>query len=295
MKNAMERLNNCIKEKSSRICAELDIGDESIPKSFKEKFTSETGSDEIVYEYFVTYLQAIVDIVPAVKVTMKKKEMEKVYWRVVEVAKTMGFFVISQINQEDIGYVIDNNIKFIIENNILDSIIVSMDIYEDLNNIETFFKLLKENGKGAFIKLRRIDKEPVKQKWKIISRIRRKREPSINELFFNLQSNVDSSCVQEDEYLMVGIETISLEHLNIANTDTFVLVSNYEEEQLDEIANAFDANGLGALITMNLADAYTKDYLGVLYTEKTWAEAARTEAIRQREKINNAIDKIYGS
>lgn len=294
-KNAMERLNDCIKKKNSRICAELNIDDESIPKTFKEKFTSETLCDEIAYEYFVTYLQAIVDIVPAVKIILKKKEMENVYWHVAEVSKAMGFFVISQISQEDIGYVIDNNIKNIIESDVLDSMIISMDIYGEINKVKTFLKLLKENGKGAFINLRRTYKEKEKQKWRIITRIRRKREPNANELFFEMQCNIDLDYVQGEEYSMIGIETMNIENCNIGNTDTFVLVSNYEQDQYDEIANAFDGNGLGALITMNLADAYTKDYLGVIYTEKTWAEAARTEAMRHKEKINTAIGKFYGS
>lgn len=275
--NAMQRLNHSIEEKNSRICAILDIDAKRL------------NSEEITYEYWAAYLQSIADIVPAVKINMD--ERKKLYWDIVELAKVLGFFVIGEIKEEEIGYIMENKTKAIVENHTIDAIVIDVDIHKELAEIEQFLKCLKANGKGAFISIRDHEEEEAKR-WQIIKRIKKRKRISSREKFFEIQHKIDRSCYAEDgkpDYLMVGIAILRSEHIPIMNTDTFSLIYNYEEEKNNDIVTIFDGNGLGALITIN----FTKDCSATCYSEENWGEI-RSKVIEKRDEINSAINEYYG-
>jgi len=79
-KNAMQRLNDLIVEKNSRICAGLDPTWEIIPNALKEEIiddeeidvnaedTREVYQEQVIAEYCERYIKAIKDVVPAIKI-----------------------------------------------------------------------------------------------------------------------------------------------------------------------------------------------------------------------------------
>lgn len=272
--NAMQRLNDCIKEKDSRICVVLNL-DADIPKAFKERFTtSREVSDEIIYEYFITYLQEVVDIVPAVKII--KNEKNRLYWDIMEVAKVLGFFVITEVEQEDIGYIMENKTKLIIENRSLDAVVLKIDLYEKLKEAEQFLKLLKKEEKGAFISARKMQNERKKKKIRIFAK---PKDDSMRSMFSKLQHAVDQDYYDSNgvpSYLMVGVAVLEPEQIHLINTYSFTL---YEEEwKIADIVNIFDGEGLGMLVEV----------------ENTNIEEVRQELLKKKEEINTAINKFYG-
>ena len=149
--NAMERLGHMIINKNSRICTEINID------AVQEKFNDENLCDEIVYEYAVSYLQMIADIIPAVKIMAK--ERNGLYWRIAELAKRLGLFVICEIDQEEVGYILENKTKIIAENGIIDAVIINITSDNDELQILQFLKLLKTNifnGWRIYSKRRRL-------------------------------------------------------------------------------------------------------------------------------------------
>lgn len=272
--NAMQRLNDYIKEKDSRICVVLNL-DADIPKAFKERLnTSREVSDEIIYEYFTTYLQEIVDIVPAVKII--KAEKNKLYWNIMEAAKALGFFVIAEVEQEDIGYIMENKTKLIIENSSLDAVVLKIDLYEKLKEAGQFLKLLKKEEKGAFISARKMQNERKKKRIRIFAK---PKDDSIRSLFSELQHDVDQDYYDsngEPTYLMIGVAVLEPEQIQMVSAYNFTL---YEEERnIEDIVNIFDGYGLGMLVEV----------------KTPILEEARQELLKKKENINTAINEFYG-
>ena len=144
--------------KNSRICAEFDM--DAVPKSFREKFNTDL-CDEIVYEYAVSYFQIIANTIPAVKIVAK--ERGRLYWHIAELAKQLGFFVICEIEQEEVGYIMESKTKVIAENKTIDAVIININLDDsDNSQILHFLKLLKETEKAAFIKVKEVKKKTKK-------------------------------------------------------------------------------------------------------------------------------------
>ena len=83
-----------------------------------------------------------------------------------------------------------------------------------------------------------------------------------------------------------------LKEMRAKLSHTFFLVPGYGAQGggAEDVKNAFDENGLGAIINSSrgIMCAWKKQNL----TEEDFAQAARTEAIRMRDEILGAIGKI---
>ncbi len=278
--NAMERLGYMMANKNSRICAEFDI--DSAPKSFREKFQAEELCDEIVYEYAVSYFQIIQNNIPAVKIVAK--ERGSLYWHIAELAKELGFFVICEIGQEELGYIIENKTKIIAENKIVDAVIINVNLYDnDKLQILQFLELLKKSEKGAFIKARDEQKKSKKRWLKVFAK---KEEKTLREQFSKLQTieQIGHDENGQPTYSMVGVAiTREVDH-ELLHPYTFSLVCNYEEKKLNEVVHLFDGQGQGALILINFNST----------EQENWSEAILEEVIQKSKRINNAINEFYG-
>ncbi len=272
--NAMERINNHIKSKNSRICVVLNI-DSDIPKM---------DSDEVTYEYLSAYLQVIAGIVPAVKIISKEKD-RPLYWNIVEVAKSLGLLVICEIKEEEIGYIMDIGVKRIIEK--IDAVIIETNLGDKLEVVEQFIKLLKLEGKAAFISPMG-QQENKKTKW--WRRIFKEKKITTKELFLKLY-NKFGFCYDENAkltYIVAGLVITKLENKELLNPYIFA-ICDYEEkidDIVDDIVNIADGEGLGLLITSNLNINIEQG--------QAWEENVKLELIRENEIINNAINQFYG-
>ena len=103
-KNAMQRLNECILEKNSRICAGLDPTWENIPESSKrdnrfgkdQKFSREVSMIKAFRDYCREYIDAICDIVPAIKINsafFEQYGLEDLYYQLAKESKDKGLFI----------------------------------------------------------------------------------------------------------------------------------------------------------------------------------------------------------
>lgn len=279
--NAMERLGSIITNKNSRICADFDI--DAAKKSFQEKFYIENECNEIVYEYAVSYLQIIAEIISAVKIT--SKERNSLYWRIAEVAKKLGLFVICEIEQEELGYILENTTKVVAENRIIDAVIINIDLEDNDNDqrIFQFLELLKKAKKAAFIKVKEGREKPKRRWWELFSK---KTEKTPRQHFSNLQSvePIGHDEIGRPTYLMVGVAILRQEDYDFLSTYTFSLICNYEEEKIDEVVSLFDGDRQGALVVINFA----------YNTQEDWKEALLKEVTQKNERLNNAINEFYG-
>ena len=307
-KNAMQVLNDLIVEKNSRICAGLDVKWEDIPNAFKKEFgwDDEKGEEnmedfsQIIYKYCEKYINAVADIVPAVKINsafFEREHLEDLYFEVAYYAREKGLFVIGDIKRADIGSTSEAYAQaFLSAGMPFDAITINP--YFGTDGVMPFLKLAKENGKGVFVLVKTSNKSSAEIQDLELADGRKVYE-AVADLVLNWADEVDHE--NFNYYPMVGA-VVGATHPKQAEElvdqmgCTFFLVPGYGAQgaTADDVAVNFDSDrGIGAIVNSSrgIMNAYKKDCWKEKYSEETWAEAARAEAIRATEEINQAINK----
>lgn len=320
IENAMKRLNAAIKEKNSRICAGLDPTWENIPEAFKEMFHHENCEGEcdcedeycrnkkieLFYQYCCKYIDAICDIVPAIKINsafFEQYGLEYIYCTVAQYAKEAGLFVIGDVKRADIGNTsAAYAMAFLGENSPFDAITVNP--YFGTDGVMPFLKLAKENGKAIFALVKTSNKSSGEiQDLKLEDG--RILYEAVSDLVVGWGKEVDKESYGPDgrpRYPMIGT-VVGATHPEQAKNllwrmgKVFTLVPGYGAQgaTADDVAVNFDEDGLGAIVNSSrgIMNAYKKECWKEEYSEETWAEAARAEAIRATDEINEAINRYY--
>lgn len=314
-KNAMQLLNDLIVEKNSRICAGLDVKWEDIPDSFKKEFgwDDEKGEEnmedfsQIIYKYCEKYIDAVADIVPAIKINsafFEREHLEDLYLEVAFYAREKGLFVIGDLKRADIGSTSEAYAQaFLSAGMPFDAITINP--YFGTDGVMPFLKLAKENGKGVFVLVKTSNKSSAEIQDLELADGRKVYE-AVADLVLEWAEEVDPENYVEHlqlDYPIVGAvvgatHPKQAEKLRVQMWKTFFLVPGYGAQgaTADDVAVNFDIDrGIGAIVNSSrgIMNAYKKDCWKEKYSEETWAEAARAEAIRATEEINQAINKYF--
>lgn len=314
-KNAMQLLNDLILEKNSRICAGLDVKWEDIPNAFKLEYgwDDEKGEEnmedfsQIIYKYCEKYIDAIADVVPAIKINsafFEREHLEDLYFEVAYYAREKGLFVIGDIKRADIGSTSEAYAQaFLSAGQPFDA--VTINPYFGTDGVMPFLKLAKENGKGVFVLVKTSNKSSAEIQ-DLELKDGRKVYEAVADLLIEWAKEVDIESFDEDgepdDYSMVGAvvgatHPEQAEELAIRMYCNFFLVPGYGAQgaTADDVAVNFDDDGLGAIVNSSrgIMNAYKKDCWKDKFSEETWADAARAEAIRATEEINQAINKYH--
>lgn len=313
-KNAMQLLNDLIVKKRSRICAGLDVKWEDIPNAFKLEcgWDDEKGEEnmedfsQIIYKYCEKYIDAVSDIVPAIKINsafFEREHLEDLYLEVARYAMEQGLFVIGDIKRADIGSTSQAYAEaFLAAGQPFDAITINP--YFGTDGVMPFLKLAKEQGKGVFILVKTSNKSSAEIQDLELADGRYVYE-AVADLTIKWAEQVDEENFFEKKtpkYPMVGA-VIGATHPEQAAEllgrmgRIFALVPGYGAQgaTADDVSVNFDLYGLGAIVNSSrgIMNAYKSDRWKNEYSEETWAEAARAEAIRATEEINQAIEKRY--
>lgn len=319
-KNAMQRLNELIIEKNSRICAGLDVKWEDIPNAFKLQYgwDDEKGEEnmedfsQIIYKYCEKYIDAVANIVPALKINsafFEREHLEDLYLEVAQYARKKGLFVIGDLKRADIGSTSQAYAEaFLTAGQPFDAITINP--YFGTDGVMPFLKIAKEQGKGVFVLVKTSNKSSAEIQDLELADGRCVYE-AVADLVLEWAEEVDFECFEEDEntehkypdYPMVGA-VVGATHPEQASDLVnqmgmiFNLVPGYGAQgaTADDVAVNFDYDGCGAIVNSSrgIMNAYKKDCWKEKYSEETWAEAAREEAIRATYEINQAINKYFG-
>lgn len=297
-KNAFQRLNDLILEKNSRICAGLDPNWEEILKLKKSEGLF--FQPDILAKYCNDYINSICDIVPAIKMNIAFFEemacAESIYIEAAEYAKSKGLFVIGDIKRADIGSTSEAYAKaFLGEKSPFDAITINP--YFGTDGVIPFLKIAKENQKGVFILVKTSNKSSAE-----IQDLELKDGRTVYEAVADLVLYWTKLVNEENfqKYPMIGAvvgatHPKQAEELSMRMEKTFFLVPGYGAQgaTAEDVAVNFDEFGTGAIINSSrgIMNAYKKDCWKDKYSEETWAQAAREEAIRATNEINEAIFK----
>lgn len=308
----MQLLNDLIIEKNSRICAGLDVKWEDIPTAFKREYgwDDEKGEEnmedfsQIIYKYCEKYIDAVADVVPAIKINsafFEREHLEDLYLEVAFYAREQRLFVIGDLKRADIGSTSEAYAQaFLAAGQPFDAITINP--YFGTDGVMPFLKLAKENGKGVFVLVKTSNKSSAEIQDLRLADGRYVYE-AVADLVVSWGKEADEKNYGMDgrpKYPIIGTVVGATHPEQAAELlwrmgDVFTLVPGYGAQgaTADDVAVNFDKNGVGAIVNSSrgIMNAYKKECWKEKYCEETWAEAARAEAIRATEEINEAIKR----
>lgn len=308
---SFDRLIKSIVKMQNPTVAGLDPKLDYLPDFIKEEAFNKygknlEGASEALFEFNKGLIDALCDIVPAVKPQTAYYEMYGWYGvrtlqRTIEYAKEKGLFVITDAKRNDIGttmqaYASAHLGETEIDGKLFESFggdALTVNAYLGTDGVKPVVDICKKNDKGLFILVKTSN-------------------PSSGELqdrklddgltVYRTMGNMCEKWGEElkGEYNYSGVGAVvgatyteQLGELRKALPHTFFLVPGYGAQGggARDVAPAFDENGLGAVINSSrgIMCAWKKEE-GI--EPRDYAQAARREALRMRDEIVSYIGKI---
>lgn len=304
---SFNRLLDKIVEMKNPTVAGLDPKLAYVPQYIRDKYTQQYGptleaAAEALYEFNTGLIDALCDIVPAVKPQMAYYEMYgwqgvRTFERTVRYAQEKGMYVITDGKRNDIGatmeaYATGHLGVTDVEGEAVTAFgadALTVNGYLGSDGIKPLLKVCAEQDKGIFVLVKTSN-------------------PSSGELQdLKLENGQTIYARMADmctfwghelpgKYGFTGVGAVvgatypeQLTEIRAAHPSLFLLVPGYGAQGggAKGLVGAFNADGLGAIVNSSRAImcAYQKEGCD----EKDFAGAARREALRMREDINSVL------
>lgn len=294
-----------IKEKGNPSVAGLDPRIEYVPgfireKAYKEYGKNLKGAAEAIWEFNKGLIDALYDVVPAVKPQSAFYEMyglpgEEIMHRTIEYAKEKGLYVILDVKRNDIGTTAAAYSAAYIGKVDIDGVevepcpvdAVTVNPYLGTDGIKPFVDDCVKYDKAIFALAR--TSNPSSDELQLLSAGGKLICEHVSELI----NKWNEGTVRESGYGAVGA-VVGATHAEDAAVlrklmpKVYFLVPGYGAQGggLDGVRSCFNDDGLGAIVNSSrgIMCAYKKNG-----TEEGFAEAARAEAIRMKDEITGCI------
>lgn len=309
-KNAMDRLIERIKETNNPTVIGLDPRYDMLPKCIRDKYSEDiSGACMAILEFNHALIDSVYDIVPAIKPQIAFYEalgLEglQVFRETCEYAKSKGMIVIADIKRGDIGTTAAGySNAFIGETKIgeigyaiYDVDFVTVNPYLGIDGVQPFIDDCIKYGKGIFVLVKTSNKSS--------GELQDLKVQGGEELYTEVGKLVDKWGKELiGDYGYSSISAVvgatypeQLKSLRTLMPNSFFLIPGYGAQggKAEDIALGFDENGLGGIVnaSRSLIAAYKLDEWKDKYTEEQYAEATRAEAIRMKNELNLAINKL---
>lgn len=304
MKNLIEKI---VKLQNPTVVG-LDPKLDYIPEHVKAKHFEENGKTleaaaKAVLEYNMAIIDAIYDIVPAVKPQAAYYEMYGYHGmetlvKTVEYAKSKGMYVIMDGKRNDIGstmeaYAIAHLGLVDIDGELQQPFgadCLTVNGYLGTDGIAPLLKICEDREKGIFVLVKTSNPSSGELQDKHIE------DKTIYEVMGDMCEHWGKTCTQHYGYSPVGAVVGAtypeqLAELRQKMPTTFFLVPGYGAQGGDAkgVLGAFDEKGLGAIINSSRAvlTAWKK-----ADDSEHYADCARAEAIRMKKDIMQYVKQI---
>ncbi len=305
-----DRLIENIIKKQNPTVAGLDPKLDYVPASIKESCfktygATLEGAAAALLEFNKAIIDKIYDIVPAIKPQAAYYEMYgwqgvRALSETIAYAKSKGMFVITDGKRNDIGttmeaYAAAHLGATEVEGAELEAFgadALTVNGYLGSDGIDPLLKICSERDKGIFVLVKTSNPSSGELQDKKLET-----GESVYESMGMMCESWGSELVGKYGYSAVGAVVGAtypeqLAEMRAKAAHTFFLVPGYGAQGggAQDAKNAFDQNGLGAIINSSrgIMCAWKKQGL----TEEDFAEAARAEALRMKEDILSAIGEI---
>lgn len=311
MVNFSNRLAAKIMAKKNPSVLGLDPKLEYIPDSIKEKALRQNScpykaAAESILEFNKKLIDAVHDIIPAVKPQLAYYEMYgtegiRVFHETVRYAESKNMLVIADGKRNDIGTTAEaysaaylGMTQIYGENKAaFNTDALTVNPYLGSDGIKPFIKACEEYGKGIFILVKTSNPSSVELQDLTLSDGRKVYE-AMADMVSKWGETTIGSCGYSSVGAVVGATwPEQLKELRKRMPKAWILVPGYGAQggKASDIAQAFDKNGLGAIVnaSRSLMCAYKLDAWKDKFTHEEFDKAARAEAQRMKEDILSAI------
>lgn len=295
-------------EKKNPTVAGLDPKLEYVPQYIREKYYEQFGGKtleaaaEAIYEFNTSLIDALYDIVPAVKPQMAYYEMYgwqgvRTFERTVRYAQSKGLYVITDGKRNDIGATMESYATSHLGLTDVEGEKISafgadaltVNGYLGTDGIKPLLKVCSEQDKGIFVLVKTSNPSSGElQDLKLES----------GESVYRRMASMCDEWGKElpGKYGFTGVGAVvgatypeQLEELRKAHPSIFFLVPGYGAQGggAKGLVGAFNEEGLGAIVNSSRAImcAYKKEGCD----EHDFAGAARREALRMKDDINSVL------
>ena len=308
MKNAMDLLVSKIKETKNPTVMGLDPRYDMLPEVVRSKYSANLqGACEATLEYNKALIDAVCDIVPAVKPQVAFYEAlgvegMKVFAQTCKYAKEKGMVVIADVKRGDIGSTAEGySSAYLGETKIgeetfpiFDVDFVTVNPYLGIDGVKPFIEDCKKYGKGIFVLVKTSNKSSGELQDLFIED-----GQSVYTKVAELVNTWGEELVGENGYSSVGAVVgatypVQLEELRKIMPKAYFLIPGYGAQggKADDIALGFDNNGLGGIVnaSRSLMCAYKADMWKDKFAKEDYAKATRAEAERMRDELNSFLN-----
>ena len=307
---AFDRLIENIVKMQNPTVAGLDPKLDYVPESIKTKCFEKygktlEGAAAALFEFNKALIDALYDIVPAVKPQAAYYEMYgwqgvKALCDTIAYAKSKGMFVITDGKRNDIGttmeaYAMAHLGHTDVAGESIDAFgadALTVNGYLGTDGIKPLAKICDSDDKGIFVLVKTSNPSSGE-----LQDMKLETNESVYEHMGKMCESWGEDLMGKHGYSAVGAVVGAtypeqLGEMRAKLPHTFFLVPGYGAQGggADDVKNAFDENGLGAIINSSrgIMCAWKKQGL----TEEDFAVAARKEAERMRDEIVGCIGKI---
>lgn len=308
----VDNLIKKIREKQNPTVLGLDPKLEYIPISIRLKNLEIYGNtleaaSESIFEFNRKLMDAVADIIPAIKPQMAYYEMYgyegmRALSRTIEYGREKGFMVIADGKRNDIGttsgayssaYLGKTSLEKGSRFHVFDADALTVNGYLGIDGIKPMLEDCENYNKGIFV-LVKTSNPSSRQVQDMVLQDGRK----VYELMADLVEKWGKDLIGEYGYSSVGAVVGAtwpeeLKSLRSRMSTAYFLVPGYGAQggSAKDAAAAFDKNGLGAVInaSRSLMCAYRLERWKKDFSIEEFDLACREEAIRMRDEIRNEI------
>ena len=307
MKNIIDQLIEKIKIMKNPTVIGLDPRYEMLPKCVKDKYPKTLeGVGQAIIEYNKALIDAIYDIIPAIKPQIAFYEMYGIpgmqaFKVTCEYAKQKGMFVIADIKRGDIGSTAQGYSNAYLgktkieenEQSLYDIDFVTVNPYMGTDCVKPFIDDCKKYNKGLFILVKTSNPSS--------GELQDVKLENGEEVYTRVAKYVEKWGEElRGEYNYSSISAVvgatypeQLKKLRQIAPHTYFLIPGYGAQggKAEDIALGFDENGLGGIVnaSRSLMCAYKSEMWKGKFEEKDYAKATRAEAIRMKEELCSKI------
>lgn len=297
MKNIADILIDAISEKHDPTVAGLDPRLEYLPDEMRAKAVTPADKAKALYEFNCKIIDAICDVVPAVKLQSAFYELYggagvDCMERSALYAKQRGLITMADVKRNDIGSTAEAYAEAFLGGDAYDYITVNP--YPGLDGIKPFTDICKKNNKGIFV-LARMSNPSAAQ----IQNMRLESGETVYEHIGGLIAEWGTELIGENGYSAVGAVVGATNPQEAARLrkklkTVFFLVPGYGAQGGSGMgaAASFDERGKGAIVnnSRGIIAAYrTEKYKGM-----TFDKAARAAALDMQADLDGALRSVYG-
>lgn len=304
----IKELNNKIKTLQAPIVVGLDPMLNYVPehlqkKAYKEYGETLKGAAEAIVAYNKQLIDAIYDLIPAVKPQIAMYEQFGIegmiaYKETVDYAKSKGLVVIGDVKRGDIGstsaaYAVGHLGKVQVGSQLLGGFLedfATVNPYLGIDGIQPFIDVCKKENKGIFVLVKTSNPSSGEFQDQLIN------GTSLYELVGQKVAQWGEQ-VMEDGYSLVGAVVGATypemgKALRKIMPHTLILVPGYGAQggQAKDLAPYFNEDGLGALISSSrgIIAAYKQEKYSK-FGEEGFADAARQAVLDMKEDLKQVL------